>query len=106
MKQTMLYTVTFDTEHRAARQTKHYIYHCFAQNAAAAKDACKAAWLKHFSVYTSPRIPHQFHMSAKRAENQNVDLLRVTTWRETVINGGDCVDRIVCTDWKSWPRRI
>lgn len=106
MKKPMLYTVTFDTEHTGDRCTKHYIFFCYAQNAAAAKDACRAAWLKHFSIYTRPRIPHQFHMSAKRAENQNIDLQCVITWREAVLNGADCVDRIVCTGWKSWPRKI
>lgn len=97
-----IYVVTFDTQHTRDRRTKHYVYHCEAQNAKEAVGLAKEAWPRLFGE--NPRIPHQFHLHAVKSRIQDPLFLRVVSWAELILNGRDCLNEIVCTGWTFWPR--
>ena len=97
-----IYYVTFDTESVSSRETKHYLFHCFAGTAKEAKDICKTEWQKLFTV-REMKIPHQFHMYAHKCNTQDVDMLGCRTWKDAPIRGKDCLD-IICTGTTRWNR--
>lgn len=97
----MTYIVTFDTEHRSERCTRHYVYHCEAKNAKEAVQIARDNWPTVFG--DNPRIPHQFHCHAVRSRFADPDMCRIVTWRGAVVNGQKCFD-FYCTGITNWPR--
>jgi len=98
-----IYFVTFDIESHSWRETKHYIYHCFANNAKEAKEACKTDWAKLFNT-PNAKAPHQFHLYGHKSNIQDVDMLGCRTWKDAPIRGTDCLG-IICTGITKWQNR-
>lgn len=95
-----IYFVTFDTQRASIRETSQYVFHCLADNASEAKELCKAAWPKLHSAYNA-KVPHQFHLHAKRSRIQDADLLGCRSWANVPVRGRDCLD-FVCTSVTRW----
>ena len=97
-----IYSVKFDVLCDTFRETKHYLFTCFAETAKTAKDLCREDWPKQFNA-PGARIPLQQNMSARASAIQDVDLLGCRTWKGAPIRGRDCLG-LICTDVTRWPR--
>jgi hypothetical protein len=90
----MIYFVTFDIQKDC--QIKEMVFHCDAKNAKEAKVIAKKYWEdRHYKS-------HQFHMYAKKSGIQNVDYLRVRTWKGTEIRKSAVMDHAYCTNISTW----
>lgn len=89
-----IYIVLFDTEHANEGTIKHYVYHCFAENA---KEACRMAreqWP--IALRFMEKFPCPVRMHAVRSRFSRPDFCRVISWRDDVFNGKACFD-FICT---------
>ena len=92
-----VYIVTFDTYRN--NMDYNQVYHCIAQNAKEACQIAKDAWLQ------QGRKSHPFHVHAVKARTQDVDLLKVRTWKNTEIAGQILIGSFCCVDFRSIKRR-
>ncbi len=94
-----IYFVTFDIERRRERETQHYIFHCYAQNAKEAKEKAREAWT------AAGNQRHQFHMYGKKSNIQDPDVLKVNTWTGKEIKGKAVMDWCICWSITTWRKR-
>lgn len=92
MKKQYIYIVTFEI-HRNC-QIWNYVFHCEAKNA---KDACALA-RRNWKMDAG----HQFHIHATRSRISDRNLLKVRTWKNTTVDGLNCMDRYIMIDCKTW----
>jgi len=95
-----IYYVTYDIQSVAYRETKQYVFHCFADTAKEAKELCKVEWSKLFNA-PKAKAPHQFHLYAHKSRIQDVDMLGCRTWKDAPIRGEDCLG-IICIGVTRW----
>ena len=88
-----IYFVTFEI-HRDCK-IFDYVFHCWAYDAKEAKELAKKAW-------SEGHKSHQFHLYAKRSKAPDDKFLKVVCWQGTAFSGKDCIDKFLCTDFRTW----